>query len=75
MQVSEIGYGCMSLGHDHRENAKLLHRALEPPYRTPPSKSLSWWFLASPAGSRTLSTLVSYVRPADRLFKISQGFC
>ena len=27
--VSEIGYGCMSLGHDHAENAKLLHRALD----------------------------------------------
>ena len=27
--VSEIGYGCMSLGHDHAENVKLLHRALE----------------------------------------------
>ena len=27
--VSEIGYGCMSLGHDHTENARLLHRALE----------------------------------------------
>lgn len=26
--VSEIGYGCMSLGHDHTENARLLHRAL-----------------------------------------------
>lgn len=26
--VGEIGYGCMSLGHDHTENAKLLHRAL-----------------------------------------------
>lgn len=29
VQVSEISYGCMSLGHDHRENARLLHRALE----------------------------------------------
>lgn len=29
VQVSEIGYGCMSLGHDHAENAKLLHRALD----------------------------------------------
>ena len=29
VRVSEIGYGCMSLGHDHRENARLLHRALE----------------------------------------------
>jgi aryl-alcohol dehydrogenase-like predicted oxidoreductase len=28
VRVSEIGYGCMSLGHDHAENAKLLHRAL-----------------------------------------------
>ncbi len=27
--VGEIGYGCMSLGHDHAENARLLHRALE----------------------------------------------
>ena len=29
IQVSEVGYGCMSLGHDHAENARLLHRALE----------------------------------------------
>ncbi len=29
VQVSEISYGCMSLGHDHAENAKLLHRALD----------------------------------------------
>ncbi len=29
IRVSEIGFGCMSLGHDHTENAKLLHRALE----------------------------------------------
>ncbi len=29
VQVSEIGYGCMSLGQDHTENIKLLHRALE----------------------------------------------
>lgn len=29
VQVSEIGYGCMSLGHDHQQNARLLHRALE----------------------------------------------
>jgi len=28
VQVSEVGYGCMSLGHDHAENARLLHRAL-----------------------------------------------
>ncbi len=28
VKVSEIGYGCMSLGHDHTKNAKLLHRAL-----------------------------------------------
>jgi aryl-alcohol dehydrogenase-like predicted oxidoreductase len=28
VRVSEIGYGCMSLGRDHAENAKLLHRAL-----------------------------------------------
>ena len=26
--VSEIGYGCMSLGRDHTENSKLLRRAL-----------------------------------------------
>ncbi len=26
--VSEIGFGCMSLGHDHTENARLLHRAV-----------------------------------------------
>lgn len=29
VQVSEIGYGCMSLGRNHAENAKLLHRALD----------------------------------------------
>ncbi len=29
VQVSEIGYGCMSLGQDHTGNIKLLHRALE----------------------------------------------
>jgi 1-deoxyxylulose-5-phosphate synthase len=29
LRVSEIGFGCMSLGNDHAENAKLLHRALE----------------------------------------------
>lgn len=29
VQVSEIGYGCMSLGQDHTENIKLLHKALE----------------------------------------------
>ena len=28
VEVSEIGYGCMSLGHDHAENVKLLHKAL-----------------------------------------------
>ena len=28
VQVSEIGYGCMSLGQDHAENIKLLHKAL-----------------------------------------------
>ena len=28
VQVSEIGYGCMSLGRDHAENIKLLHKAL-----------------------------------------------
>lgn len=26
--VSKVGYGCMSLGHNHAENACLLHRAL-----------------------------------------------
>ncbi len=29
VEVSEIGYGCMSLGHDHDENIKLLQRALD----------------------------------------------
>lgn len=29
VRVSEIGFGCMSLGQDHQENARLLHRALE----------------------------------------------
>ena len=29
VRVSEVGYGCMSLGHNHGENAKLPHRALE----------------------------------------------
>jgi aryl-alcohol dehydrogenase-like predicted oxidoreductase len=29
LQVSEIGYGCMSLGRDHAKNARLLHRALD----------------------------------------------
>ena len=28
VRVSEIGYGCMSLGQDHTENIKLLRRAL-----------------------------------------------
>ena len=28
VQVSAIGYGCMSLGQDHAENIKLLHKAL-----------------------------------------------
>ena len=27
--VSEVGFGCMSLGLDHGENAKLLHRAFD----------------------------------------------
>lgn len=27
--VSEIGFGCMSLGLEHKENERLLHRALE----------------------------------------------
>ena len=29
LRVSEVGFGCMSLGDDHAENARLLHRALE----------------------------------------------
>ncbi|WP_299985668.1 aldo/keto reductase [uncultured Pontibacter sp.] len=29
LRISEIAFGCMSLGTDHRVNAKLLHRALE----------------------------------------------
>lgn len=29
IKVSEIGYGCMSLGQNHAENIKLLHRALD----------------------------------------------
>ena len=27
LEVSEIGFGCMSLGYDHAENAKLLYAA------------------------------------------------
>ncbi|MBF8962105.1 aldo/keto reductase [Pontibacter sp. FD36] len=29
LRISEIAFGCMSLGSDHTANAKLLHRALE----------------------------------------------
>jgi 1-deoxyxylulose-5-phosphate synthase len=29
LQVSEIGFGCMSLGSDQNENTKILHKALE----------------------------------------------
>jgi 1-deoxyxylulose-5-phosphate synthase len=29
LQVSEIGFGCMSLGSDHHENTKILHKSLE----------------------------------------------
>jgi aryl-alcohol dehydrogenase-like predicted oxidoreductase len=29
LRVSEIGFGCMSLGHDHNENARILYKALE----------------------------------------------
>ncbi len=29
LMVSEIGFGCMSLGLDHNKNAQLLHRALD----------------------------------------------
>ena len=29
LKVSEIGFGCMSLGLNHNENAHLLHRALD----------------------------------------------
>lgn len=29
LKVSEISFGCMSLGEDHAENAKLLHRAFD----------------------------------------------
>ncbi|MDO6392265.1 aldo/keto reductase [Pontibacter sp. BT731] len=29
LQVSEIAFGCMSLGSDHAANARLLHRAVE----------------------------------------------
>lgn len=29
VQVSEIGYGCMSLGREHADNVRLLHRAVE----------------------------------------------
>lgn len=29
LEVSELGFGCMSLGHDHKHNASLLHYAVE----------------------------------------------
>ncbi|HZX74434.1 MAG TPA: aldo/keto reductase [Cyclobacteriaceae bacterium] len=29
LQISEISFGCMSLGDDHQENSNLLHRALD----------------------------------------------
>lgn len=29
LKISEIGFGCMSLGNDHAANARLLHEALE----------------------------------------------
>lgn len=29
LQVSELSFGCMSLGEDHTENKKLLHQALD----------------------------------------------
>lgn len=29
LRVSEVGFGCMSLGDDHAANARLLHRAAE----------------------------------------------
>jgi len=29
LRVSEIGFGCMLLGPDHKENERLLHRAVE----------------------------------------------
>ncbi len=29
LRVSEISFGCMSLGEDHVENARMLHQALE----------------------------------------------
>ncbi len=29
LQVSEIGFGCMSLGHDQTQNTQLLHTALD----------------------------------------------
>ncbi len=29
LQVSEIGFGCMSLGSDHSDNTTILHKALE----------------------------------------------
>ena len=29
LEVSEIGFGCMSLGNDYQENEKILHRAFD----------------------------------------------
>ncbi len=29
LSISEIGFGCMSLGHDDAENAKLIHHAID----------------------------------------------
>jgi aryl-alcohol dehydrogenase-like predicted oxidoreductase len=29
LKISEIGFGCMSLGNDHAQNARLLHQAVE----------------------------------------------
>jgi aryl-alcohol dehydrogenase-like predicted oxidoreductase len=29
LRVSEVSYGCMSLGEDHQANVELLHRALD----------------------------------------------
>jgi aryl-alcohol dehydrogenase-like predicted oxidoreductase len=29
LRISEVGFGCMSLGDDHAENARLLHRAAD----------------------------------------------
>ncbi|HEX8531458.1 MAG TPA: aldo/keto reductase, partial [Cytophagales bacterium] len=29
LRISEVSFGCMSLGSDHAENARLLHRAAD----------------------------------------------